>query len=88
MNSEETLMNLETNRETTDGLRRIGIALHDLCQPLTTIQCRLELAGMVGTTQDYREAIALGLRECARLAQSVETMREVLRTMAPEEETV
>ena len=30
------------------GLRQIGMVLHDLCQPLTNLQCRLESEGMIG----------------------------------------
>ena len=60
-------------------IRRIGAALHDLCQPLTTLQCRLEMAGMIGTTEAYREAVEVGLTECARLAELVAAMREGVR---------
>jgi C4-dicarboxylate-specific signal transduction histidine kinase len=54
-------------------------ALHDLCQPLTTLQCRLELAGLLGTINAYREAAAAGLEECSRLVETVGSMREILR---------
>jgi signal transduction histidine kinase len=60
-------------------IKRIGVALHDLCQPLTTLQCRLELAGMVGTPEAYREAVQVGLTECERLTQVVSSIREMLR---------
>jgi hypothetical protein len=56
----------------------IGKALHDMCQPLTTLRCRLELAGLVGTEEAYREAVSLGLVECSRVVQAVESMREAL----------
>ena len=62
-----------------DGMERIGKALHDLCQPLTTLQCRLELAGVIGTDQSYREAVRLAQVECERLAESVGSMREIVR---------
>ena len=54
-------------------------ALHDLCQPLTTLQCRLELAGVMGTDEAYREAVRLGLVECERLVEAVGSMREIVR---------
>jgi signal transduction histidine kinase len=57
-------------------------ALHDLCQPLTTLQCRLEMAGVVGTAEAYREAVELGLVECSRLLSAIDTMREVVRAVA------
>jgi hypothetical protein len=61
------------------ALEEVGQALHDLCQPLTTLQCRLELAGVLGTMDAYREAVDAGLAECSRLVESVASMREILR---------
>jgi signal transduction histidine kinase len=63
-------------------MRQMGRLLHDLCQPLTTMQCRLEMATLAGTEQDYREAVELGLAECARLAAVVGSMREIVRAAA------
>ena len=60
-------------------LEEMGQALHDLCQPLTTLQCRLEMAGLVGTMEAHREAVDLGLEECSRLVTSVGLMREILQ---------
>jgi hypothetical protein len=54
--------------------------LHDLCQPLTTLRCRLELAGLIGTVEAYREAVEMGLAECVRLVEGVEAMREIVGT--------
>jgi len=65
-------------------IKRIGTALHDLCQPLTTLQCRLEMAGLVGTPEAYREAVEMGLMECGRLAQVVGSMRDIVRAAARE----
>jgi hypothetical protein len=64
----------------TEEMRR---ALHDLCQPLTTLQCRLELAEVTGTEEAYREAVCLGLAECARLVQAVGSMREIVCSTRP-----
>jgi signal transduction histidine kinase len=58
---------------------KMSLALHDLCQPLTTLQCRLEIAGLMGTDEAYRDAVNLGLVECARLINAVGSMREVVR---------
>ncbi|HWB33127.1 MAG TPA: hypothetical protein VG714_08150 [Acidobacteriaceae bacterium] len=55
-------------------------ALHDFCQPLTTLQCRLEMAGVVGSMEAYREAVEQGLLECSRLLDSVAAMREIVRS--------
>jgi C4-dicarboxylate-specific signal transduction histidine kinase len=60
-------------------LDEISQALHDLCQPLTTLQCRLEFAELLGTMDGYREAAAAGLVQCSRLVETVGSMREVLR---------
>ena len=49
-------------------IKRIGVALHDLCQPLTTLQCRLEMAELVGTPEAYREAVETG---CTRFVWQV-----------------
>jgi signal transduction histidine kinase len=62
-----------------DKIRQLGLALHDLCQPLTTLQCRLEMAQIVDTTAGYREAIETGLAECERLCAAVGSMREIVR---------
>jgi hypothetical protein len=65
--------------ETGDGvLEEMRRALHDLCQPLTTLQCRLELAEMTGTEEAYHEAVCLGLAECVRLVEAVGSMREIM----------
>jgi hypothetical protein len=66
----------QTSRERE--VRQIGSALHDLCQPLTTLQCRLEMAGLIGTAEAYREAVETGLEECVRLSKAVGAMREAV----------
>jgi len=63
----------------------MGQALHDLCQPLTTLQCRLELAGLVGSDSAYREAVKLGLIECERLARMAIAMRELVQSAMGQE---
>jgi len=68
------------------AMERMSRALHDLCQPLTTLQCRLEMAGLVGTAEAYREAVDLGLAECGRIADVVAAMREILWAGAGEAE--
>jgi hypothetical protein len=72
-------------RMVSAGMEQIGRALHDLCQPLTTLQCRLEIAGMTGTNEAYREAVDLGLAECVRLMESVDSMREIVRAIRASE---
>jgi hypothetical protein len=66
---------------------RISQALHDLCQPLTTLQCRLEIAQLSGLQEDYRDAVKLSLVECERLIEGVGVMREIVRTTRAANET-
>jgi signal transduction histidine kinase len=79
MDEEEAGLELEQRTLHEQEIRRISAALHDLCQPLTTLQCRLEMAGLIGTAAAYREAVEAGLTECARLAELVAAMREGVR---------
>ncbi|WP_263409173.1 hypothetical protein [Terriglobus tenax] len=53
--------------------------LHDLCQPLTALQCRLELAELGEDETGLRRAISEGLVECERLNSIAARMREHLR---------
>ena len=68
------------------GMEQMGKQLHELCQPLTTLQCSLELAGLTDTTEAYRVAVRAALNECARVAERVRLMREmVLATLVERE---
>jgi hypothetical protein len=60
-------------------IERIDVALHGLCQPLTVLQCRLAMGELVGEPDAMREAIRDGLQDCARMNQTVGTMRAMLR---------
>jgi hypothetical protein len=62
-----------------DLVERIDRALHGLCQPLTVLQCRLAMGDLIGEPDAMREAIREGLQECARMNQTVGTMRAVLQ---------
>jgi signal transduction histidine kinase len=63
----------------TDLVKRIDVALHGLCQPLTVLQCRLAMADLIGEPDAMREAIREALQECARMNQTVRTMRAMLQ---------
>ena len=58
--------------------------LHELCQPLTTLRCRLELAlmqcepGDAGSQEALREAVIEGLDDMRRAFVSVGRLRESL----------
>lgn len=56
----------------------LGGHLHAMCQPLTAMQCRLEIGLMLGTVDGYEESVTDSLRECERLIASVQQMREVI----------
>ncbi len=68
----------------SESRKRMIEAIHALCQPLTTLQCRLEMATLVATLEAYREAAESGLAECRRMVEIVESMREVLRAATQE----
>ena len=79
MQTVQSDLRLPMSRE--DETRRMGAALHDLCQPLTTLQCRLEMAQQIATPEAYRDAVDAGMIECARLSAVVNSMRDVVRAM-------
>lgn len=60
-------------------MRKVAASLHDLCQPLTALQCRLEIGQLLATPAAYEEAVMEGLRESERLVASVTAMRELVR---------
>lgn len=62
--------------------KQLNGTLHDLCQPLTTLQCRLEMAVLNESVEGYREAAETGLTECRRIVQLVESMRAILQEAA------
>lgn len=55
------------------------VALHDLCQPLTVLQCKLELGLLKGGEEAIEAAARDGLKECKRLNAVVMTMRELIQ---------
>ncbi|WP_213803368.1 hypothetical protein [Granulicella sp. dw_53] len=57
----------------------IEVALHELSQPLTVLQCRLELGLMDGSGKATHEAVEHALLECRRVNAAVSTMRELVR---------
>jgi signal transduction histidine kinase len=63
---------------TDEIIKAIGRAVHDMCQPLTALQCRLELGEMLATEDARQEAIRDALVECGRLTASVQQMRSLV----------
>lgn len=52
--------------------------LHDLCQPLTALQFRLELGKFLGDPEALRVAVDGALEETDRMIDAVKRMRERL----------
>ncbi len=59
-------------------MKQSHLELHDLCQPLTALQCRLELGGMLGRSEALEEAVKGGLEETRRMFQIIAHMRQRL----------
>jgi hypothetical protein len=66
----------ETSR--SSFLREIDLELHNLCQPLTALQCRMELARLAGSREAFRGALDDSLEETGRIFKVVARMRECL----------
>ena len=72
---------------TNEGLAgRIDEMLHNLCQPLTVLQCRLALGELNGEPAAMRTAIGEALNECVRMNETVGAMREMLLKSGSQEQ--
>ncbi len=60
----------------------ISVALHGLCQPLTALQCRLEIGMMDATLTGFEAAVRDALVECLRLNGMVLAMQQKVLTPA------
>ncbi|MDQ2840438.1 MAG: hypothetical protein M3Y72_05250 [Acidobacteriota bacterium] len=67
-----------TTSRTEIDLEQSNMELHDLCQPLTALQCRLEMAGILGQPEAFQEAVRGGLEETRRMFAIVAQMRQRL----------
>ncbi|MEO6924143.1 MAG: hypothetical protein ABI142_09985 [Bryocella sp.] len=63
----------------TEVVEQMEKELHDLCQPLTTLQCRLELAEMCADEASLMEAVRGGLQETERMFVGIEGIRTWLQ---------
>ena len=70
---------MELSRHAEETITGMEVALHDLCQPLTILQCRLEIGLLKGGEEAIQAAVIAGLKECERLNAVVTTMRELMR---------
>jgi hypothetical protein len=62
------------SREPID-MKQSHLELHDLCQPLTALQCRLELGTLLGHSEALEDAIRGGLEETRRMFHIIAQMR-------------
>ena len=65
--------------EAGDGrpVQELRQAIHDLCQPLTALGCRLELASLTESPEAYESAVKLGMVDCSRIAELVGRIGEI-----------
>jgi len=66
------------HKHTDRKIETIAAALHDVCQPLTALQCRLELSGIRETPSAMRQDIDGALHDCLRMIDAVSRMREAV----------
>ena len=60
--------------------------LHDMCQPLTVLRCRLELGLLFGEPAAMKEALLDSLAACLRLSGAVERMRSLVEQIDEQKE--
>jgi signal transduction histidine kinase len=65
-------------RSLEDLLHDMRQDLHDLCQPLTALQCRLEMAKMHDEPELLRDVLKDSLGETYRMFAAIALMRERL----------
>ena len=58
--------------------------LHDLCQPLASLQCRLEIGRMLDNEVALREAVDGGLEDLQRLHTVLQRIRALALTLKEE----
>jgi C4-dicarboxylate-specific signal transduction histidine kinase len=62
----------------TTVLEQMHFELHELCQPLTALQCQLEIGRMLGHETALKEAVEGALKETRRMFKVVARMRQRL----------
>jgi C4-dicarboxylate-specific signal transduction histidine kinase len=67
-----------TSQTTNNTLQQMFEDLHDLCQPLTALQCRLEVGRMLGHESALQEAVNGSLTETRRMFEVIAQMRQHL----------
>lgn len=79
MNREETHIT-NSSRTAAISQRALGIAIHDLAQPLCALQGILEMASLSAAhVSDYRSAVAASLTEIARVHELLSFLKAVVQ---------
>ena len=60
------------------GLKELHRELHDMAQPIAALQCRLEIACILGGSEDLREAVMGGLEDVRRIVGALSRVRTTL----------
>jgi len=80
---------VDADKERDRAMIEIAAALHDMCQPLTALHCRLEIAQRDTEAATINGSSAIWadcLRQCDRLTESVVTMRNLIRQVRMSEQ--
>lgn len=56
--------------------------LHSVAQPLSILQCRLELASMTGQEQDMRDAVGGALADLRTITEGLNRLRAIVSALA------
>ena len=64
--------------KTADLLLSLDQELHELAQPISALQCRLEIGKIVGTEHALREAVDGGLDDLFRLTRIFTRIRSLI----------
>jgi hypothetical protein len=66
---------------------KLSVALHELCQPVTALQFRLEIGRLAGDPNASRQAFEECLAETRRICEAIGVMRCVLTVPTPAKAT-
>ena len=63
---------------TGDILSKLEKELHDLAQPISSLQCRLEIGKMLGGQDALQEAVEGGLKDLSRMTEILTNLRVLI----------
>jgi len=59
-------------------LREMVQELHELCQPVTAVRCRLQMGDLMGDPYSLKEAVSGSLEDTRKICESIARLRERL----------